>query len=113
MALGLDRALGDLFVGDLGAAGERRDVAHALGEGADEGGPRCCLGGGEEGAGVLGADVVLQLGALGQHGVASPAATLVTSTPRKPAKGTAWVIPCAIASKSHRRTLIRSGAMPT
>jgi hypothetical protein len=23
----------------------------------------------------------------------------VTSTPRKPANGTAWVIPCAIASK--------------
>ena len=61
LGVGLDRALGDLLVGDLGAAGERGDVAHALGEGADEGGAGGGLGDGEEGAGVLGADVVLQL----------------------------------------------------
>src|SRR5277367_4507639 len=36
----------------------------------------------------------------GRTAVASPSARLVTSTPRKPTKGTAWVIPCAIASKS-------------
>ena len=60
----VDRALGDLFVGDLGAAGERCDLAEALGERADEGGARGGLGDGEEGAGVLGADVVRQLVAL-------------------------------------------------
>ena len=83
VALALDRALGDLFVGDLGAAGERRDVAHALGEGADEGGARGGLGDGEEGAGVLGADVVVQLGALGQDdGRLALARCSVISRPR-------------------------------
>ena len=62
----VDRALGDLLVGDLGVAGERRHLAEALGEGADEGGARGRLGDREERAGVLGADVVGQLVALGQ-----------------------------------------------
>ena len=38
------RPVGDLFVGDLGAAGQRRDLAEALGEGADEGRPGRGLG---------------------------------------------------------------------
>src|SRR5882724_11247294 len=43
---------------------------------------------------------------------ASPAATLVISRPRYPSKGTAWLIPCAIASKSViGATLSRSGAL--
>ena len=63
----LDPAVGDLFVGDLGAAGQRRDLAEALGEGAYESRPGRGLSRREEGAGVLGANVVGQLLALGQE----------------------------------------------
>src|SRR5436853_1932357 len=62
-----DLAVGDLFVGDLGRAGEGRDVAHPLREGADESRARGGLGGGKEGACMLGADVVFQLRPVGQE----------------------------------------------
>jgi hypothetical protein len=63
---GLDRPQGDFLVDDLGALRQRDDVAHAFREGTDEGRARGGLGDGEECSGVLAADVVGQLRALGQ-----------------------------------------------
>src|SRR5260221_4784223 len=43
---------------------------------------------------------LVRFGRSGRRTTASPSATLVISRPRWPANGTAWVIACAIASKS-------------
>ena len=68
--------LRDLAVGDLRACGERRHVAEALGERADERRARRGLAGAEQRARVLRADVVAQLVAVGERDDAAPGADL-------------------------------------
>ena len=92
---GVDRARGDLLVGDLGAAGERRDLAEALGEGADEGRAGGGLGDGEEARRRAGSRRGWSARAAPAGGPSPrPRRRCVISRPRWPANGTAWVIPC-------------------
>ncbi len=76
--LGLDQAFGDLFVGDLGAAGEQVTSPMRSAK-ADESRAGCRLGDGEEGAGVLGPTAWFLSSSLsGSSAVASPALISMT-----------------------------------
>ena len=66
LRLRLDRPARHLQVGDLGAPRQRRHVAHPRREGTDESRSRRRLGDPEERPGVLAADVVVELRAVGQ-----------------------------------------------
>ena len=94
-----DRPLRQLQVGDLGGAREGRDLAHALGERAHEGGAGGRLAGREQRAGVLRADVVVQLA---RRRAGAPRRGRRRPRPRsRPMwrlKGIACSSPCATAS---------------
>ena len=73
---GGDRPAGEFQVGDLGGPGEGRDLAHPLRERAHERGAGGRLAGGEQRAGVLRSDMVVQPLVVGQANHAAPLADL-------------------------------------